>query len=115
MPIHPSFLAGRVPPKIVIYPASTKATVIGHMVKFRCVVTEGHPVLNLAWYKGDGTLLIDGSRMHNITDGLVLEFKQAKKKDEGDYLCAAKNKAGFMRAIAVLTVSGEISCMIYDL
>ncbi len=84
---------------------------IGGKAHFRCIVTEGQPITALAWYRGNGSLLIDGNGFQNETSGLLLELNDVTKMAEGDYICAVKNQFGFMRAVAVLSVTGMCSCL----
>ena len=69
-------------------------------------MTEGKPVDDILWYKGKGSLLEDSKKQGNSSSDLVLEFQKVKKEDEGEYFCAAVNKAGFAKSSAVLKVSG---------
>ena len=82
---------------------------VGDTVHFRCLITEGHPVADMVWYKSNTVIATGGNGKTNYTVGFLLTFERVKKSDEGTYFCAAVNKAGFARKFGVLHVSGKLT------
>lgn len=74
---------------------------------FRCVITDGQPVEEMVWYKDNKVLASSVIKQANITAELLLKFENVQKSNEGEYYCAAVNKVGFAKEVAILAVSGK--------
>ncbi|XP_022795071.1 Down syndrome cell adhesion molecule-like protein 1 homolog [Stylophora pistillata] len=92
-----------VPPSLVS-PPENATKIVGETVKFICTFS-GIPNPSILWiYKSEGSMFQINQTEHYIILTGSLEIRQIRKRDEGNYICQAKNVAGSLEALAFLRV-----------
>ena len=69
----------------------TTTTWVGSVARFSCQIRQAVPPATVTWEK-DGSPLTPSGRIVILDQG-VLQIKNVKKSDEGNYRCIAKNFA----------------------
>lgn len=88
--------------KFLNEPQST-TTWVGSVARFSCQIRQAVPPATITWEK-DGNSLSPSNRIVILDQG-VLQIKNVKKADEGNYRCIAKNVAKTRQSqVASLTV-----------
>lgn len=64
-------------------------TLVGSFARFSCQIRHASPAATLRWEK-DGTRLEANDRIFMLIEG-VLQIKDVRKTDEGNYSCVAEN------------------------
>ena len=97
-------LLEKVMPKIEIMPARKLTVTGGETVVFRCVVKAGNPPPAVVWEREENEPL------NSSNDG-VLVISPASGDSQGKYICKATNVLGSTKAVALLVVQGNVSCI----
>ena len=83
---------------------------VADTVKFRCSASAGFPAATLLWQRGDGRQLPQFSKFFSRTG--VFKILAASRRDEGEYMCTARNTGGESVMRVQLLVKGrELVCL----
>ncbi|CAB4004005.1 basement membrane-specific heparan sulfate proteoglycan core -like, partial [Paramuricea clavata] len=83
---------------------------VADTVKFRCSASAGFPSATLLWQRGDGRQLPQFSTFFSRTG--VFKILAASRRDEGEYMCTARNTGGESVMRVQLLVKGrELVCL----
>ena len=78
---------------------------VADTVKFRCSAFAGFPAATLQWERGDGRQLPQFSKFLSRTG--VFKILAASRRDEGEYMCTARNTGGESVMRVQLLVRGK--------
>uniref|UniRef100_A0AAY5EH61 Ig-like domain-containing protein n=1 Tax=Electrophorus electricus TaxID=8005 RepID=A0AAY5EH61_ELEEL len=79
----------------------------GDAVCLKCQI-GGTPVINVAWFKGDGKVRSSPSCRIEYSKGTAcLKLTKVLKADTGEYICKAENSIGAASSSCYLTVQGD--------
>lgn len=90
---------------LVAYMEPSKQVVdVGQSALFRCIITSGHPIKTIEWYK-DGRLVSPDPRVTVTTDGTrTLAVAQVQRQDAGMYQCMVANDDDSAQGCGELTL-----------
>ena len=78
---------------------------VADTVTFRCSASAGFPAATLHWQRGDGRQLPQFSTFSTRTG--VFKILAASRRDEGEYMCTARNTGGESVMRVQLLVKGR--------
>ena len=78
---------------------------VADTVTFRCSASAGFPAATLRWRRGDGRQLPQFSTFSTRTG--VFKILAASRRDEGEYMCTARNTGGESVMRVQLLVKGR--------